>query len=369
MEGRDSTSAIDQCGPRVLATPRVRDLRRPRSTASQPSGGVGALAVAWLTLVLGVVLGTPVPGIAADHDRGMGTPPTRSEPAPPTTVLDAARESLFGDVYVEPTRWRELPFSTFFTEGWDEPWASPVTGAGGAPRQGWLNAADGVFYRLVIGTFGYSNDLAENGDGYDGGATLYTPLSRRFELRWDVPFVTSNRDASGDRNTSFGDFQVTPRFMLSETQALTQSFNVTFRTPTGDIDTGTSVAAVTPAYEFWANWWQGLVVRGGASMFLPYNHTGTREVGSRTSFLGNLAAGYYFTQHDLTPVGDLVGYVAANLTQLTDNRGPSTTTLTFTPGFRTHMGANWYLLGGVELPATQPEPFAYKILGGLMKVF
>jgi len=33
------------------------------------------------------------------------------------------------------------------------------------------------------------------------------------------------------------------------------------------------------------------------------------------------------------------------------------------------MGANWYLLGGVELPATQPEPFAYKILGGLMKVF
>ena len=25
--------------------------------------------------------------------------------------------------------------------------------------------------------------------------------------------------------------------------------------------------------------------------------------------------------------------------------------------------------GGVELPATQPEPFSYKILGGLMKVF
>jgi hypothetical protein len=62
-----------------------------------------------------------------------------------------------------------------------------------------------------------------------------------------------------------------------------------------------------------------------------------------------------------------VGYVAANLTQATDNRGPATTTLTFTPGFRTHMGANWYLLGGVELPATQPEPF--EILGGLMKVF
>jgi hypothetical protein len=331
---------------------------------------LGAFATAWLTLVLGAVLGAALPATGADAGGGMGTPPTRAEPAPPTSVLDAARESLFGDVYAEPTRWRELSISTFLTEGWNEPWASPVTGGGGAPRQGWLNASDGVFYRLVIGTFGYAKDPGVTGDGYTGGATLYTPLSRRFELRWDVPFVVSNPGAIGhSRRTSFGDFQVTPRFMLSETRDLTQSFGVTFRTPTGDTDTLTSVAAAAPAYEFWANWWRGLVVRGGASMSLPYNHTGTREVGARAAFLGNLSTGYYFTPHDLTPLGDLVAYVATNLTQLTDDRGPGTTTLTFTPGFRTHMGANWYLLGGVELPATRPEPFDYQMLGGLMKVF
>jgi len=319
--------------------------------------------------VLGAMIGTPVPATAADAGRGMGTPPTRAEPAPPTSVLDAARESLFGDVYVEPTRWRELPFSTFFTEGWNEPWASPVTGGGGAPRQGWINAFDGVFYRLVIGTFGYANDAGGNGDGYNAGATLYSPFSRRFELRWDAPFLVSNHGSNGDSHTSFGDFQVTPRFMLSETRELTQSFNLTFRTPTGDIDTGTSVAAISPDYEFWANWWRGLVVRGGAGFFAPFNHTGTREVGARTSFFGNVSAGYYFTPHEATPFGDLVGYVASNVSQLTDDRGPSTTTLTFTPGFRTHLGRNLYLLGGVELPATRPEPFDYQILGGLMKVF
>jgi hypothetical protein len=328
------------------------------------------VAAALAAVVSMLVVGHATRAIAADQEPRMGTPPTRTEPAPPTSVLDAARESLFGDVYVEPTRWRELPFSTFFTEGWNEPWASPVTGGGGAPRQGWINASDGVFYRLVIGTFTYTNDFAENGDGYAGGATLYTPLSRRFELRWDVPFVTSNRGATGDsRHTTYGDFAVTPRFMLSETRDLTQSFNVTFRTPTGDTDTQGSVAAIAPDYEFWANWWRGLVVRGGVGMFIPYNHTGTREVGARTTFTGNLSAGYYFTPHDLTPVGDLVTYVATNLSQLTDDRGPATTTLTFTPGFRSHLGANWYLLGGVELPATQPEPFDYQILGGLMKVF
>jgi hypothetical protein len=126
----------------------------------------------------------------------------------------------------------------------------------GRAAAGWINASDGVFYRLVIGTFGYANDAGGNGDGYNGGATLYSPLSRRFELRWDVPFVVSNDGSSdGSRHTTFGDFQITPRFMLSETRDLTQSFNVTLRTPTGDTDTGTSVAAITPAYEFWANWW------------------------------------------------------------------------------------------------------------------
>jgi len=325
--------------------------------------------VVGIVVGLGVLLGSPRPGRAGGSNYGVEAPSMRAEPLPPTGVFEAARESLFGNVYAEPTRWRPLSLSTFFTEGWDEPWASPVPGAGGAPRQGWLNAADGVFYRLVIGTFAYTNDLGEHGDGYDGGATLYTPLSRRLEMRWDVPFVTSNEGATGSRHTGFGDFQVTPRFMLSETEVATQSFNLTFRTPTGDVDNGNSVAAIIPAYEFWSNWWQGLVVRGGASMSVPYNHTGTREVGARTEFLGNLAAGYYFTPHDLTPVGDLVGYVAANVTQLTDGRGPATTTLTLTPGFRSHLGANWYLLGGVELPTTQPEPFSYKVLGGLMKVF
>ena len=52
----------------------------------------------------------------------------------------------------EPSTGREMPIGTLFSEGWNEAWASPPTGGGGAPRQGWLNAFDGVFYRLVIFT-------------------------------------------------------------------------------------------------------------------------------------------------------------------------------------------------------------------------
>ena len=40
-----------------------------------------------------------------------------------------------------------------------------------------------------------------------------------------------------------------------------------------------------------------------------------------------------------------------------------------TPGFRDYLGANFYLLAGIDLPVTHPEPFAYQPTVGIMKVF
>ena len=318
-----------------------------------------------------IALGLGLSGIAAPVIAGSTTrTPSQTGTAPPTrheySVLDAARESLFGDPYADPERWQPLSLGTFFTEGWDDPWIGPPRGEGGAPRQSWLNAFNGVFYRLANSSFGWAHD---GGDAYSGTLTLFTPFSRRFEVEEEIPFIVSSPGSGGDRHNAFGDFAITPRFILSETQDVTQSFNLTFRTPTGDIENGTGVASITPDYEFWANVWRGLVVRGGASLAIPYNHDGVRKAGARTTFTANLSAGYYFTPPDLTPVGDLVWYVSTNLSQPTDGRGASTTTLTFTPGFRTHLAGEWYLLGGVEVPATSPQPFDYQVLGALIKVF
>jgi hypothetical protein len=277
--------------------------------------------------------------------------------------MKAAIESLTGDVYAEPSKWEQLTIGSLFSEGWNEPWVSPPTGEGYAPRQGWINASDGVFYRLGIGTFGYANGAERLGDRYTGGATFYAPLSRRLEVQFDIPFVDSYQS-----HTDFGDLQITPRIILSETKAVTESFNLAIRMPTGDSDNGNSSGIITPNYQFWANWWKGLVLRGGLGMAIPYHHQ--RDSGARTSFLGNFAVGYYFTQHDRAPFGDLVGYLATNLSQAVDDRESSkTASVTLTPGFRTHLGNNWYLLGGVEIPATKPKTFDYQVLSGLMLVF
>lgn len=282
----------------------------------------------------------------------------------------AAVESLTGDVYAEPSRWAPLSLGTFFTEGWDQAWASPPAGSGGAPRQGWINAQDGVFYRLGIGTYSFAREFGENGNQHNGTFTLYTPFNRRFELRYDVPLIVSSKAANDKYHTAAGDLVITPRVILSESVDFTQSLAVFLQAPTGDAENGNHVAAVTPAYEFWADVWRTLVVRGGVNMFVPYGNSSFDGTGARNKFTGNLAAGYYFTPHDATPFGDLVLYLASTLDYLTDNRGPSnTTTLHLTPGFRTHMGSNWYLLGAVDVPVTNPEPFEFKPIVGLMKVF
>ncbi len=283
-----------------------------------------------------------------------------AESSEPHDFVGVVGKSLTGDVY-DASRWSELTLGTFFSEGWNQAWASGPAGEGGAPRQGWMNAQDGVFYRLSLATFAWADD--HGSDDYAGGLTTYTPLNRRFQVRWDLPFVVSDEQAGGHRETSFGDIQITPRFMLSESQNFSQSIDLTFRTPTGSDSTGTDVGAFSPWYNFWYNPVGGLVLRGGAGGFVPF------EDGASDAFNANVAAGYYFTPHDLTPVGDLVGYVSVNLTELTNHANSESTTVTFTPGFRTHLGANFYLLGGVELPATHPEPFDYQVLSALMKVW
>ena len=110
-------------------------------------------------------------------------------------------------------------------------------------------------------------------------------------------------------------------------------------------------------------------MRGGATVAIPYGHDSFAHAGARNTFGAQLAAGYYLTDPDMTPFGDLVFDVGPTLTQATDDRGPATTTLLITPAIRTHMGRNWYLLAGIDVPVTNPQPYDFLATVGLMKVF
>src|SRR6476469_7502268 len=66
-------------------------------------------------------------------------------------LCDTITQSIYGKP--DPNTWRPLPLSTLFSEGWNEAWVPSPSGSGGAPRQGWINAADGNLYRLSFFTF------------------------------------------------------------------------------------------------------------------------------------------------------------------------------------------------------------------------
>ena len=85
-------------------------------------------------------------------------------------------------------------------------------------------------------------------------------------------------------------------------------FDLAFRTPTGNSFNGEGYAAINPQYNFWTNYSKGLVVRGGFGFNIPYSGE-IAKAGARSTFTANVAAGYYFTEHNAAPFGNLVLYV------------------------------------------------------------
>jgi len=304
---------------------------------------------------------------APSYFAGEGAAPTA--PRAETSLFDTITDSFFGDVYAEG-RWRPLSLGTFFSEGWLEPWAGAPAGQDGlTPRHGWLGAFDGVFYRLWLTTFSYSNNLNTpyRGNRYSGLYQIFLPFSRRFEILLNVPFIVSNgTQAPGRGYTSqFGDLTLTPRFLLSESAATTQAFALDVSTPTGTKATGSGVMALQPRYEFWTNPGGPWVVRGGSGIFVPMN---TAQSPSSTSYTGDLAIGRYFTPHDV-PFGDLVFYAASNWKVPLDGTSKTGTYFSVGPGTRFHITNNFFLLHFWEFPLTGPHPNTYTMQIALLKVF
>jgi hypothetical protein len=187
------------------------------------------------------------PGAVPSDDAGEGSDPTASRGE--MGLFDTIINSIFGKP--DPNTWRPLPLSTFFSEGWFEPWVPSPNGSGGAPRQGWINAMDGNMYRLWFFTFAEGFNQSTS-NAYLGAHTLYTPLSRRLELITNIPFVVANNVSCGlpiinptgrtarilQSQTTFGDISFTPRILLHETQDFTLTSEMAVVTPTGSSPLG-----------------------------------------------------------------------------------------------------------------------------------
>ncbi len=263
-----------------------------------------------------------------------------------------------------------MPFRTFFTEGWLEPWADAPAGRDGlTPRHGWLGAFNGVFYRLWTTDFAYTNavNAPYHGNRYGGTLSIFLPFSRRFELLIEEPFLAANGTVDVRRGyiTQSGDLTIRPRLLLAENEAASHVFSFGVTTPTGSPATGGGVLSLTPRYEFWNNPVGPWVARGSASLTVPI---GSAPASAATVFDGGFAVGRYFTPHDI-PFGDLVFYAACDVAVPLDRTSSNATSVILGPGTRFHLGDDFYLLNFWGFPVTGPHPDAYSVQFAIVKIF
>lgn len=279
------------------------------------------------------------PAIAASETADQ-PPPPRSEtvltsaaaPAA-TTIAVVAATAAGAQADSGDGGWTPLgsePFGAELFAGW-----VPVpNGSSGAPRQGWLGTADGFFTREVHLAYTYTD--AAGPDAHQGLARFHLPLSRRLWAGLEVPFYQERAGRS-----DFGDVTLNTQLMLVENRNVSLNAGVGWRLPTGSSRFGNAVFAAQPQLNLFTDVGGGFSFRGRVAYDFPDSRR-------PESFILNAAIGQTFTPHDKAPLGDLTWYVASTWRAFAN--GPDFVSVT--PGLRTHLGSNLFLLAGIEVPLT-----------------
>ncbi|WP_285711623.1 hypothetical protein [Erythrobacter oryzae] len=218
-------------------------------------------------------------------------------------------------------------------------WVPVPNGESGAPRQGWLGTADGFFTREAHLAYTYVD--GDGADFHQGLARLHYPFTRRLWAGVEVPFY---QDLGG--SSDFGDITLNTQLMLVEKRNVSLNAGVGWRLPTGSSSFGNEIFAAQPQLNLFTDVGGGFSFRGRVAYEFP-------DSGVPESFILNAAIGQTVTDHDRAPIGDLTWYVASTWREF-DN-GP--TFVSITPGMRTHLGGNLFLLAGIEIPLANSSSF------------
>lgn len=294
----------------------------------------------------------------------------------PSTLgtLDVIRESVFGAASSD--RWHPLGLKTFFSEGWDEPFAASPVGTKGAPKQNWFGSSDGMFSRLASVNFFYTNGMTNNeglllnplpwapvkpkttGNEYWASVNLYLPLNQRLELLVVAPFIAANTTSpNGPYVANFGDLTISERFRLVERRNFSMQALLTERTPTGQTVNGNDINYITPSLEFWWNFAPKWVFRGGTGINIDTGRTSATD-----TYMNNLAIGRYLTSKDAPIFKQLVAHVAVStMTDVLGRKG-NITEVYVAPGIRFGLDNDnkWFALFAVQVPVAAPQPYVFQ---------
>ena len=309
------------------------------SQASSSRVRAFTLAASALTAVLSASPVTAAEGEAAEAAETETAARPEIVLTTPTPVAASAAAAAAAQDDAVNGGWTPLGSEPFGKELFST-WIPVPNGESGAPRQGWLGTADGFFTREAHLAYTY---VDANGDDFHQGlARFHYPFTRRLWAGLEVPFF---QDSGGD--SDFGDITLTTQVMLAETRNLSLNAGVGWRLPTGSSSFGNEVFAAQPQLNLFTDIGGGFSFRGRVAYEFP-------DSGVPESFILNAAIGQTVTDHDRAPIGDLTWYVASTWREFTDG---APTFVSITPGMRTHLGGNLFLLAGIEIPLANTSSF------------
>jgi hypothetical protein len=307
----------------------------------------------------------------------LALPATTAEPAPavPTEIRYSDYtghsyslcETVFQSIFPKhaPKReWTPLYCDTFFSEGWLEPHIGPPNGPNGSLRQGWVGVPDAFFNRQMVGIYDYARGANGAPNQQAGAFLIESPISRRWDVGFIVPFVDHIGGNGVSSATNFGDVTVENRFLLHETADLTVSLNLNIRTPTGGTSTGDGRTVLVPYIAFYKDLWAGWSVRAAAGVEDPVNGPSS---GRFNTLFQSIGIGQTITPHDVKFFGDFTYYVCGNFREDLDSSNNAF--MSITPGIRTHLGKDFFLLFGVDIPVTANAGFRERFNVILVKGF
>jgi hypothetical protein len=102
------------------------------------------------------------------------------------------------------------------------------------------------------------------------------------------------------------------------------------------------------------------VIRGGFGDLIPLN-------GGNNTLISQLAIGQTLTAHDVPLIGDFTYYLSAVAD--TPALHGARTSVSLTPGMRTHLGNDWYFLAGLPIPVTKDRVADLSMIFWFMKAW
>ncbi len=308
----------------------------------------------------------------------VGQPASFVPPMMPKVELstgEVIRESIFGAA--DKKDWKPLTLGTFFSEGWKDPFTNAPDGTNGAPKQNLLGAPGGVFGRYITTNFFYTNHLNNvpglfltpnapfmpvhpftNGNVYTAYSEILIPLNARMEIFLGTVFITSNKTSpGGPYQGNWGDTGIQARFHLIEQRNFSLIGLIGERIPTGKTINASGINYVTPGFEFWWNFADRWVLRGGSQINILTGRKSATSV-----YVNQLTLSRYLTTKDANIFKQLEVHVTASVLSDISGGAGSVNEVYIHPGTRFGLDKKeqWYFLGGVQVPVSGPQAYVWQ---------